>query len=140
MSPYLQESTIRKLVADTFSIQHDTLNKGSSVNTIKEEWPFLFEAVHLFDHTSTLLGFLVQTKLAEEVSRKGTSIQNFLYSKGMKIGDSPAQLNSGIARYKVNPDQFFYQNESKIVYKPQIMITGLLSASNFAHTLESFCR
>lgn len=80
---------------------------------VQEEWPFLFEAVHLFDHTCTLLGFPVQTKLAEELSRKGKSINDFLDSKGMKMqGEDPVQLISGIAKYfKENPDHLFHKNE-----------------------------
>lgn len=110
LSPYFQESTL--LMADTYSIQHETINKENSVKTIIEEWPFLFEAVYLFKHTSTILGFPVQTNLVEEFSRKERSVQNFLDSKGMKIGDDPVQMISGIARhFKENPDHLFYQNE-----------------------------
>lgn len=56
---HLQEMS--QLMAETYCIQRATINKGSPVKTVLEEWPFLFEAVHLFDHTCTLLGFLVQT-------------------------------------------------------------------------------
>lgn len=82
---HLQDSCVRKLMTETYCIQRATINKGCTVNTVLEEWPFLFEAVHLFDHTSTLLGLSVLTKLAEELSRKGKSIQDFLDSKGFKI-------------------------------------------------------
>lgn len=90
------------------------INKGSTVKTVLEEWPFLFEAVHLFDHTCTLLGLPVQTKLAEELSRKGKSIKDFLDSNGMKMppGEDPVQLISGMAQFfKEKPDLLFYQSE-----------------------------
>ena len=49
---------------------------------MEEEWPFLFEATHLFDHASQLLGFPVLNKLAEELSSKEAGINNYLDSKG----------------------------------------------------------
>ncbi|XP_041860268.1 uncharacterized protein LOC121651876 [Melanotaenia boesemani] len=111
---HLQESYVRNLMAETYSIQRATINKGSTLKTVLEEWPFLFEAVHLFDHTCTLLGLPVQTKLAEEISRKGKNIKDFLDSNGMKMppGEDPVQLISGIAEYfKEKPDLLFYQSE-----------------------------
>lgn len=111
---HLQESRVRKLMSETYCIQRATINKGSTVNTVLEEWPFLFEAVHLFDHTCTLLGFPVHTKMAEELSRKGKSIKDFLDTKGMtlQLGEDPVQLISGISKFfKENPDHLFYQNE-----------------------------
>ncbi|XP_031167416.1 uncharacterized protein LOC116058713 [Sander lucioperca] len=101
--------------------------------TVLEEWPFLFEAVHLFDHTCTLLGLPVQTKLAEEMSRKGKSIKDFLDSNGMKMppGEDPVQLISGIAKFfKEKPDLLFYQSEEStaaglsIPSTPCILIMG----------------
>ncbi|XP_057182365.1 uncharacterized protein LOC130549154 [Triplophysa rosa] len=98
---HLHESSVRKLMAETYSIQRATINKGSTVNTVMEEWPFLFEAVYLFDHTCTLLGFPVQQKLAEELSKKGKTIIDFLDSKGMKMQlvENPVQLISAIAKF-----------------------------------------
>ncbi|KAI7798563.1 uncharacterized protein LOC130567110 [Triplophysa rosa] len=101
-------------MAETYSIQRATINKGSTVNTVMEEWPFLFEAVYLFDHTCTLLGFPVQQKLAEELSKKGKTIIDFLDSKGMKMQlvENPVQLISAIAKFfKENPDCLFSQHE-----------------------------
>lgn len=110
---HLQESYVRKLMTETYSIQRAMINNGSTVKTVLEEWPFLFEAVHLFDHTSTLLGLPVQTKMAEEMSKKGKSIKDFLDSNGMKMsGEDPVQLISGIAKFfKEKPDLLFYQSE-----------------------------
>lgn len=98
---HLQESCVHKLMTETYSIQPATINKGST-------------AVHLFDHTCTLLGLPVQTKLAEEMSRKGKSIKHFLDSNGMKMspGEDPVQLISGIVEFfKEKPDLLFYQSE-----------------------------
>lgn len=64
------QSCIRKMMGETYCIQRATINKGSTVRTVMEEWLFLFEAVHLFDHTCTVVGFLVQTKLPEELTKK----------------------------------------------------------------------
>ncbi|KAK1893497.1 Tubulin polyglutamylase ttll-5 [Dissostichus eleginoides] len=87
-----QESSVRKLMAETYPIQRETINDGTNVKVLKEEWPFLFEAAHLFDHASRLLGFSVQNKLAQELSKKEPGINNFLDTKGMKMGEGPVQL------------------------------------------------
>ncbi|KAJ4934255.1 hypothetical protein JOQ06_007055 [Pogonophryne albipinna] len=69
-------------------------------------------AAHLFDHASRLLGFSVQNKLAQELSKKEPGINNFLDTKGMKMGEGPVQLICGIVRYfKENPDHLFCKNE-----------------------------
>ncbi|KAF3834364.1 hypothetical protein F7725_025568 [Dissostichus mawsoni] len=107
-----QESSVRKLMAETYPIQRETINDGTNVKVLKEEWPFLFEAAHLFDHASRLLGFSVQNKLAQELSKKEPGINNFLDTKGMKMGEGPVQLICGIVRYfKENPDHLFCKNE-----------------------------
>ncbi|KAF3850667.1 hypothetical protein F7725_012439 [Dissostichus mawsoni] len=90
------ESSVRKLMAETYPIQRETINDGTNVKVLKEEWPFLFEAAHLFDHASRLLGFSVQNKLAQELSKKEPGINNFLDTKGMKMGEGPVQLICGI--------------------------------------------
>ncbi|KAK1880821.1 Cyanogenic beta-glucosidase [Dissostichus eleginoides] len=96
----------------THDPQRETINDGTNVKVLKEEWPFLFEAAHLFDHASTLLGFSVQNKLAQALSKKEPGINNFLDTKGMKMGEGPEQLICGIVRYfKENPDHLFCKNE-----------------------------
>ncbi|KAJ4942908.1 hypothetical protein JOQ06_005420 [Pogonophryne albipinna] len=112
-SPHARkESSVRKLMAETYPIQRETINDGTNVKVLKEEWPFLFEAAHLFDHASRLLGFSVQNKLAQELSKKELGINNFLDTKGMKMGEGPVQLICGIVRYfKENPDHLFCKNE-----------------------------
>ncbi|KAI9522499.1 hypothetical protein NQZ68_035343 [Dissostichus eleginoides] len=106
------ESSVRKLMAETYPIQRETINDGTNLKVLKEEWPFLFEAAHLFDHASRLLGFSVQNKLAQELSKKEPGINNFLDTKGMKMGEGPVQLICGIVRYfKENPDHLFCKNE-----------------------------
>jgi len=143
----LQESCIRKMMGETYCIQRATINKGSTVKTLMEEWPFLFEAVHLFDHTCTLVGFPVQTKLPEELAKKGNTIKDFLNSKGMKIelSDDPVQLISGIANFfKETPDHLYCQNEVGFhlfiydcvgiyVYLPPLVISLQFLAELFLH-------
>ncbi|XP_060786670.1 uncharacterized protein LOC132892416 [Neoarius graeffei] len=110
----LEESVVRKLMTDTYSIQRTAINNGSTVKTLMEEWPFLFEAACMFDHTHTLLGLEVQTKLAEEVSRKGKGIKDFLQSRGIKMAPSNnlVQLISGIAKFfREKPEQLFHPSE-----------------------------
>lgn len=99
-------------MAETYCIQRATINKGTAVNKIVDEWPFLFEAVHLFEHTQTLLGFAVQTRLSEELTPKEKPIKDFLNLKGIEILEGPLSLIAGIAKYfKENPHHLMYQNE-----------------------------
>ncbi|XP_071062964.1 uncharacterized protein [Pseudochaenichthys georgianus] len=59
-----------------------------------------------------LLGFSVQNKLAQELSKKEPGINNVLDTKGMKMGEGPVQVICGIVRYfKENPDHLFCKNE-----------------------------
>ncbi|XP_023199661.1 uncharacterized protein LOC111610315 isoform X2 [Xiphophorus maculatus] len=84
------ESDVRRMMAETYSVQRAAINRGNSISKLLEDWPFLFEAIHLFDHTTTLLGFPVQTRLAEELSKKEKTIKDFLGSRGVDIPGSDA--------------------------------------------------
>lgn len=53
-------------MTETYPIQREILNDDdTTIAVVKDEWPFLFEVPHLFDHASKLLGFSVQNKLAQ---------------------------------------------------------------------------
>ena len=43
----------------------ESINNGTDVLALKDQWPFLFEASHLLDHASKLFGFSVQNQLAQ---------------------------------------------------------------------------
>ncbi|XP_051799866.1 uncharacterized protein LOC110946856 isoform X2 [Acanthochromis polyacanthus] len=108
----LQESSVRKLMSETYPLQRETINNETDVRVMKDEWPFLFDVPYLFDHASKLLGFSVQDKLAQELSKKEKGITDFLDSKGMKTGEGPIQLVCGIAKYfKEDPEQLFTKKE-----------------------------
>lgn len=64
-----------------------------------EEWPYRFVVAHLFDHTNTLLGIALQTKLAEEISRKGKSIKDFL-ERAMRRPSKTDMLQCSILKGK----------------------------------------
>ncbi|XP_027897043.1 uncharacterized protein LOC114159128 [Xiphophorus couchianus] len=110
---HFPESDVRRMMAETYSIQRAAINRGNSISKLLEDWPFLFETIHLFDHTTTLLGFPVQTRLAEELSKKEKTIKDFLGSRGVDIpGSDAVQVISGIAKFfKEKPAQLFCQNE-----------------------------
>ncbi|XP_023199664.1 uncharacterized protein LOC111610315 isoform X4 [Xiphophorus maculatus] len=110
---HFPESDVRRMMAETYSVQRAAINRGNSISKLLEDWPFLFEAIHLFDHTTTLLGFPVQTRLAEELSKKEKTIKDFLGSRGVDIpGSDAVQVISGIAKFfKEKPAQLFCQNE-----------------------------
>ncbi|XP_076746561.1 uncharacterized protein LOC143421246 isoform X2 [Maylandia zebra] len=110
----LQESSVRKLMTETYPIQREILNDDdTTIAVVKDEWPFLFEVPHLFDHASKLLGFSVQNKLAQELSKKEKGINDFLDSKGMKMGEGPIQLICGISKY-------FKEDSYKLFHKKEI--------------------
>lgn len=53
-------------MTEAYPIQREILNDADTpIGVVKDEWPFLFEVPHLFDHASKLLGFSVQNKLAQ---------------------------------------------------------------------------
>lgn len=115
-------------MAETYCIQRATINKGTAVNKIVDEWPFLFEAVHLFEHTQTLLGFAVQTRLSEELTIKEKPIKDFLNLKGIEILEGPLSLIAGIAKYfKENPHHLMYQNEVGLA-PPGLMYSNIKCA------------
>lgn len=79
----LPESDIKRLMAETYCAQRITLNTEDNVLKLMEEWPYLFEATCLLDHTEKLLGFSAQTKLVNQIEEKGKTITKFLVSKGI---------------------------------------------------------
>lgn len=110
----LPEMCVKKLMKETYAIQRSTINQGSCVNVLLEEWPYLFEVVHLFDHTSTLLAFPVQKKLVEEISKKGKTIKDFFKMKGVATEsmEQPLQLISCVAKhFKECPEILIIQNK-----------------------------
>ncbi|XP_070409973.1 uncharacterized protein [Nothobranchius furzeri] len=132
----LQESSVRKLMTETYPIQREILNDDdTTIAVVKDEWPFLFEVPHLFDHASKLFGFSVQNKLAQlqtkmsvslmylykintlnlqqELSKKEKGISDFLDYKGMKTGEGPIQLICGISKY-------FKEDSYKLFHKKEI--------------------
>ena len=52
-------------MTETYPIQRESINSGTDVRALKDQWPFLFAACHLLDHASKLLGFSVQNQLAQ---------------------------------------------------------------------------
>lgn len=94
---------------ENICIQLITINMESSVNTAMEEWPYLFETANLLDHTNTLLGISLQTKLAEEISRKAKSIKDSLKQKcqGQSL-QRPSETN---IQHHIPPKQLKFLSE-----------------------------
>ncbi|XP_026028196.1 uncharacterized protein LOC113025040 isoform X2 [Astatotilapia calliptera] len=118
-----------KRAFQTQDLQREILNDDdTTIVVVKDEWPFLFEVPHLFDHASKLLGFSVQNKLAQELSKKEKGINDFLDSKGMKMGEGPIQLICGISKYfKEDSYKLFHKKEISAdpeVELPCILIRG----------------
>ncbi|CAM4314419.1 unnamed protein product [Leuciscus chuanchicus] len=96
----LPGSDIKRLMAETYCAQRITLNTEDNVLKLMEEWPYLFEATCLLDHTEKLLGFSVQTKLMNQIEEKGKTIMEFLVSKGIRgVTTDPIKLLQGLMEY-----------------------------------------
>lgn len=96
----LPESDIKRFMSETYNTQRITLNNEDNVIKVMEEWPYLFEATHLFDHTEKLIGFPVQTKLLNQIEEKGKTITKFLVSKGITgVTTDPLKLLQGLMEY-----------------------------------------
>lgn len=95
----LPDSDIKKLMSDTYYAQRITLNNEDNVIKIMEQWPYLFEATHLLDHTEKLVGFPIQTKLLNQIEEKGKAIREFLMRKGISVTTDPLKLFHGLMEY-----------------------------------------
>uniref|UniRef100_A0A671UW94 Uncharacterized protein n=2 Tax=Sparus aurata TaxID=8175 RepID=A0A671UW94_SPAAU len=96
----LSEIDIKRVMSETYSAQRITLNNQDNVIKVMEEWPYLFEATHLLDHTEKLIGFPVQTKLLNQIEEKGKTITEFLVSKGITgVTADPLNLLWGLIKY-----------------------------------------
>ncbi len=96
----LPKSDIKRLMSETYYAQRITLNNEDNVIKVMEEWPYLFEATHLLDHTEKLMGFPVQTKLLNQIEEKGKTITEFLVSKGITgVTTNPLKLLRGLMEY-----------------------------------------
>lgn len=96
----LPKSHIKRLMSETYYAQRITLNNEDNVIKVMEEWPYLFEATHLLDHTEKLMGFPVQTKLLNQIEEKGKTITEFLVSKGITgVTTNPLKLLQGLMEY-----------------------------------------
>lgn len=131
-SQQLSDPCIQKLMCETYSIQRAEINSGAAVELLMEEWPYLFQTTPLFEHTSTLLGFKVQTKLMEEFSKKAKTIKDFLIVKGIKVEEiDPLQIMTGVANlFKEDPHHLFYNYDGSLAAQsllpsmPCILIIG----------------
>ncbi|XP_066526280.1 uncharacterized protein si:ch211-86h15.1 isoform X1 [Hoplias malabaricus] len=101
----LPEARIKKLMAETYSMQRSSINRDyKTVIELKNEWPYLFETTYFFDHTERLLGVPVLKKLGEELSKKGKKILNYLVQmKATQFAEdtlkNPLELLSCVGRY-----------------------------------------
>ncbi|XP_072522286.1 uncharacterized protein [Salminus brasiliensis] len=98
----LPETYVRKLMAETYYSQRISINlNNKTVRELKDEWPYLFEATHFFEHTERLLGIPVQKRLGEEWSKKGKTVMNFFARTKVTPSNfqDPLELLSGIGKY-----------------------------------------
>lgn len=96
----LSEFDFKRLMSETYDIQHITQNNDDKIIKIMEEWSYLVEATHLLEHTERLMGFPIQTKLFNQIEEKGKTITGFLVSKGIRgVTENPLKLLKGLMEY-----------------------------------------
>ncbi|KAL7870389.1 hypothetical protein SRHO_G00078860, partial [Serrasalmus rhombeus] len=100
----LSDAHVKQLMKETYYRQRlDINNENTNVNTLMEKWPYLFEASGLFDHCETLIGFAVQVKLAEELSKKGQVVKDFIRTReasaGEKMNQGPLEMLRCLTSY-----------------------------------------
>lgn len=97
----LPEKCIKKLMKETYAIQRSTINQGSHVNFLLEEWPYLFEVVHHLITPTPFLVSLYKRNLWRKSPKKVKTIKDFLKMKreATESTEQPLQLISCFAKY-----------------------------------------
>ncbi|KAG7455662.1 hypothetical protein JOB18_001478, partial [Solea senegalensis] len=78
-----QTEDVIEHIKSTFYTQCKEINKGTSIETLCREWPFLFIQAGMAEHFQQLTGVSLTGSFHENVDKKGERLLNFL-----KTGDS----------------------------------------------------
>ncbi|KAG7462258.1 hypothetical protein JOB18_019490 [Solea senegalensis] len=82
-SAAFQTEDVIEHIKSTFYTQCKEINKGTSIETLCREWPFLFIQAGMAEHFQQLTGVSLTGSFHENVDKKGERLLNFL-----KTGDS----------------------------------------------------
>lgn len=68
---------VRELIKSTYFTQRKEINEGASIQTLSQEWPFLFKEVGMVAHFKELTGVNLTESFLANVDRKGARLLNF---------------------------------------------------------------
>lgn len=71
---------VKKIVQSTYYMQRKDINKGTSIQKLSQEWPFLFKEVGMAAHFQELTGVSLMETFIANVDKKGRRLLNFLKS------------------------------------------------------------
>ena len=73
---------VKELLTDTYASVRRVINEGKhSIHSVKEDWPFLFEALGMLHHFEILVGINLRETLADALSSKVPRLMQFMDSK-----------------------------------------------------------
>ncbi|XP_049517132.1 uncharacterized protein LOC125942922 isoform X2 [Dermacentor silvarum] len=73
-------SRVTQLMAETYSSQRQLINASRSVLYVKENWPFLFEEMHMCSHINVLLGFSASQTFDDQIKTVGRQVFRYAHS------------------------------------------------------------
>ena len=69
---------VRSLMKSTYYSQRKEINKGTDLQTLLEEWPFLFQEIGMGVHFEELTGVPLKETFLSNVEKKGDRLLNFM--------------------------------------------------------------
>ncbi|KAJ8280808.1 hypothetical protein GJAV_G00059270 [Gymnothorax javanicus] len=95
---------IKHLVQVTFYMQRKDINKGTSIQQLGKEWPFLFQETGMAAHFQELTGVTLLESFLANVDKKGKRLLNFFENvdaqKCKKVLDTLLKLQTGRGQHE----------------------------------------
>ncbi|XP_073347902.1 uncharacterized protein [Pagrus major] len=117
----MDENKIEMLMTETFASQRRDVLSGNDTQTLKEEWPYLFDTTGLKTHFKQLTGVHIDEEFQETMSRKSRRILQCL--KNRDRGSGAAKLRCDIQSANTSEELYhavrmlllhFKEDESRI--------------------------
>uniref|UniRef100_A0AAR2LM09 Uncharacterized protein n=1 Tax=Pygocentrus nattereri TaxID=42514 RepID=A0AAR2LM09_PYGNA len=69
---------VKELMESTYYSQRKAINNGTALQTLREEWPFLFHEIGISAHYQELTGLPLTQTFLKSVGKKGKQLLNFM--------------------------------------------------------------
>ncbi|KAG9269206.1 hypothetical protein AMEX_G16209 [Astyanax mexicanus] len=69
---------VKELMESTYYSQSKEINSGTALQTLREEWPFLFHEIGISAHYQELTGLPLTQTFLKSVEKKGKQLLNFM--------------------------------------------------------------